>query len=255
MENPPEGIRSNVKSEGIGCTARDGALLPVSSTTQYNLLLLIIGPSSDVFGAISGVSNPKALEQSIIKELPPNFAFMIIESRIRDEFFAVLRSVFHIQQTLQSIYLGETAKTDQTAIDDQIRVIQSQLIALSIKATYNRPLCISLMIFLLLVRSQAQTNSSVLEELAARAKEYPESVIEVRFCNAVDLIFWTMCIGGIATTKLTTRQWYLLNLKKILPALHLRSLDEAKKVLERFFWIDHVLSDRFSEFWNEVQRM
>lgn len=188
-------------------------------------------------------------------ELPPDFAFMIIESPIRDDFFVVLRAIFEIQQTLQSIYRGDTTKTDQRAIDNQIRVIQSQLISLSLKAAYNRPICISLMIFLLLVRSQSQANSSVLEELAARTKEYLESIIEVRFCNAVDLIFWTLSIGGIAASKPSTRQWFLLNLKKILPALHLRSLNEAKKVLERFFWIDHVLSDQFSDFWNELQRI
>lgn len=188
-------------------------------------------------------------------DLPPDFAFMIIESTIRDDFFAVLRAIFQIQQTLQSTYHGDVTKSDQTVIDNQIRVLQSQLITLSIKATYNKPICISLMIFLLLVRSKSQASSSVLEELAARTKEYLESVIEVRFCNAVNLIFWILSIGGIAASKPSTRQWFLITLKKILPALHLRSLDEAKKVLERFFWIDRVLSNQFADFWNELQRM
>jgi len=198
------------------------------------------------------VESSKRLDQKMPTDIPSEFVFLIIEDKARVEFLEVSRAVFQVQLILDSVYrMNTTESGHRVIIDEEIRAIQYKLMLLGNKATYSKALCISIRIFLILVRPQSRTDDNSLQPLVIRLKESLESP-HICFCSALETIFWQLTIGAVASSEPIMRQWFLITLKKLLPSLYLRSWDDAKQVLQKFFWIDHIFSSPCSDLWDEL---
>lgn len=182
-------------------------------------------------------------------QIGSNFQFLIYENTVRVEVLDIAITIFQTQSILDAIRFGDTA---DDIIDRSVNDVQRKLMSFSINGSYTKTLCISITIFLCLIRPRRTTDPTLLSRLAVTLMKALISP-KIRFRSSIDMIFWQYTIGAIAATGTPARQYFMYYLRELVPKLNLNSWDDSKKILKMFFWLDDVLSVPCREIWDELE--
>jgi hypothetical protein len=180
------------------------------------------------------------------------FKFLVMESAVRNEMLDLMHVVFQTESILDLIRCGETTESKHAkTFDELMNDLHSKFVSLSMNSSYTKGLCTAILTFLFLVRPPNGADNNLLSQLATQLSQTlgPPSI---RNCASLEIVFWQHMIGAVAAAGTPARERFLTYLRKFVPALQLRSWDDAQNLLRRFFWIDGILSASGREIWNQL---
>lgn len=110
-------------------------------------------------------------------------------------------------------------------------------------------LALSIQIFLEIVLCQSTNIEDGIGDMAVQLKQTfqrPELRLpsSLGLCSSLESLFWQTMIGAVAAPDDQTRLFFTSRLDKIAVALALTSWNDASVILQRFFWIPSIFSDR-----------
>lgn len=91
-----------------------------------------------------------------------------------------------------------------------------------------------------------------LESIHQIFRESLEPIIPVLEASAPDLIFWMYFVSLLALRALPSRSWYVERIRMLAYRMKLQNWEDAKHILEGFFFVERGISDPARRIWQEV---
>ena len=70
-----------------------------------------------------------------------------------------------------------------------------------------------------------------------------------------DMLIWILFLGANSALGQVERPWFVSQLAREVISLDLKSWENARTLLLKFFYLDHAQQDAFQVVWEEVQRV
>ena len=102
---------------------------------------------------------------------------------------------------------------------------------------------------------------TILRAFPTRAREYQVIIGKLRtyikmaestLHTTPEFHLWILFVGAAASYNNTDQTWFVSKILKVASTSHLRNWDEAKIVLQQFWWVESIYESHCSALWNEA---
>ncbi|KAH8812092.1 hypothetical protein F5884DRAFT_784350 [Xylogone sp. PMI_703] len=180
-----------------------------------------------------------------------NLIFLTLDKNTAELLFTIARDIY-LMQDLDNYTLIQHFKIID--ILENIENLLTSPIEDSVvhKQISTKALSIAMKIFLQFLLQRSSDTDKRLNIYATELRTVLQGP-HIRLCPSIDLVFWELMMGWIATTDSLSKDWFLSMLEKTSRALQVNSWDQALLFLSKFFWIESVFQNPCRSAWIEVE--